>query len=80
MKVEGKIFAFGTIFFVLISAIYWYVSRDPIGTTALALTGGLAFLVGFYLLFTARRVGTRPEDDPLSDEVRHLRRSRARRA
>ena len=43
--------------------IYWLWSHDPTGTTALALTVGLAGLVGFYLLFTGRRVGPRPEDD-----------------
>jgi hypothetical protein len=62
VKVEGRIFALGTIFFVAISAIYWYVSRDPIGTTALALCGALTFLVGFYVLYTAKRVYPRPED------------------
>ena len=62
MKVEGRIFALGAVFFVVVAAIYWYVSRDPIGTTALALCGGLAFLVGFYVLFTAKRVYPRPED------------------
>jgi hypothetical protein len=43
--------------------IYWLWSHDPTGTTALALTVGLAGLVGFYLLFTGRRVDPRPEDD-----------------
>lgn len=62
MKVEGKIFAFGTVFFLLLAPTYWYLSRDPIGTTALALCGGLTFLVGFYILFTAKRVFPRPED------------------
>ena len=32
------------------------------GTTALALSGGLAVIVGFYVLFTAKRVYPRPED------------------
>ena len=43
----------------------WTTASDPAhtaGTTALALTGGLAFLVGFYTLFTARRIDPRPED------------------
>ena len=62
MKVEGLIFALGTAFFLLIAAIYFYVSRDPIGATALALCGGLAFLVAFYLLYTSKRVYPRPED------------------
>ena len=33
----------------------------------LALTGALAFLIGYYLLFTSRRVGTRPEDNPVAN-------------
>jgi len=62
VKIEGRIFALGAVFFVLVAAIYWYFARDPIGTTALALCGGLAFLVGFYVLYTAKRVYPRPED------------------
>jgi magnesium-transporting ATPase (P-type) len=62
VKVEGRIFALGAIFFIVISAIYWYFSRDPIGTTALALSGGLAFIVAFYILYTSKRVYPRPED------------------
>jgi hypothetical protein len=44
--------------------IYWHFSKDPTGTTALALSVGLAFLTGFYLLFTGRRLPPRPEDRP----------------
>jgi hypothetical protein len=62
MKIEGLIFALGAAFFILVSGIYWYVSRDPIGTTALALCGGLSILVAFYVLYTAKRVYPRPED------------------
>ncbi len=66
MKIEGALFAIGTAFFGVVAVVYWFITKEIVGTTALALTGGLAFLVGFYLLFTARRVGTRPEDDPLA--------------
>jgi len=62
VKVEGRIFALGAIFFIAVAGIYWYFARDPIGTTALALCGGLAFLVAFYVLYTAKRVYPRPED------------------
>lgn len=62
MKVEGRIFALGAAFFFIVAAIYWYFARDPIGTTALALCGGLALLVAFYVLYTAKRVYPRPED------------------
>ena len=62
MKIEGRIFALGTIFFIAVAIIYWVLSHDPIGTTALALCGGLTFLVAFYILYTAKRVYPRPED------------------
>lgn len=63
MKVEGYLFAFCALFFAIMDVIYWLWSHDPTGTTALALTVGLAGLVGFYILFTGRRVDPRPEDD-----------------
>jgi len=62
VKVEGRIFGLGAIFLGLIAAIYWYVSYDPIGTTALAMSGGLTLLVAFYALYTSKRVYPRPED------------------
>lgn len=62
MKIEGRIFGLGAIFLVLIAGIYWYVSYDPIGTTALAMSGGLTLLIAFYALYTAKRVYPRPED------------------
>ncbi|MFM8895437.1 MAG: cytochrome c oxidase subunit 4, partial [Actinomycetales bacterium] len=62
MRIEGGLFGLGALFFIPIAAIYWYFSRDEIGTTALALTGALAFLVAFYVLYTSKRVFPRPED------------------
>jgi hypothetical protein len=67
MKIEGYLFVFSALFFAAMDVIYWLWSHDPTGTTALALTVGLAGLVGFYLLFTGRRVGPRPEDDKEAD-------------
>jgi hypothetical protein len=62
MRTEGYIFVVLAVFFAIITPVYWYMSYDPTGTTALALSFGLAFLVAFYLLFTARRMAPRPED------------------
>jgi hypothetical protein len=64
MKVEGSLFIGCAVFFGAADLVYWYVSKDPTGTTALALAVGLAFLTGFYVLFTGRRLPRRPEDDP----------------
>ncbi len=62
MKIEGLLFGLAFIFYTIIAGIYWYVSGDEVGTTALALTGALAFLVSFYALYTSKRVYPRPED------------------
>ena len=64
MKFEGSLFVGCAIFFGVVDIVYWYFSKDPTGTVALALSVGLAFLTGFYLLFTGRRLPERPEDNP----------------
>ena len=67
MKVSGFLMAGGAAFYGLIAVVYWFVTQELVGSTALALTGALAFLIGYYLLFTSRRVGTRPEDNPVAN-------------
>ena len=62
MIIGGKLFGLGTAVYFGLGIVYWFMSRDVIGTTLLALTGGLAFLIAFYVLFTAKRVGALPED------------------
>jgi hypothetical protein len=64
MKIEGYLFGFIALFLVPVTAIYWVLSEDPTGTTALVMSIGLAAMVGYYLLFTARRMEARPEDRP----------------
>jgi cytochrome c oxidase subunit IV len=64
MKFEGSMFIGCAIFFGASDIVYWYYSKDPTGTAALAFSVGLAFLTGFYLLFTGRRLPPRPEDNP----------------
>jgi hypothetical protein len=64
MRVEGWLFLGCAIFFGVADIFYWYLSHEPTGATALALAVGLAFLIGFYVLFTGRRLPQRPEDDP----------------
>jgi len=67
VKVSGFLMAGGAAFYGLIAVVYWFVTKELVGSTALALTGALAFLIGYYLLFTSRRVGTRPEDNPVAN-------------
>ena len=63
MRFEGSMFIGCAVFFGASDVVYWHFSKDPTGTTALALAVGLAFLTGFYLLFTGRRLPLRPEDN-----------------
>ena len=62
MKVEAWIFGILTLFIVVVTPIYWYMSKDPTGTSALTMTFFLALLVTFYLGVTGRRMDARPED------------------
>jgi hypothetical protein len=62
VKVEAYLFLGCAGFFGAMDLVYWNLSHDPTGTTALALSVCLAFLIGFYVLFTGRRLPPRPED------------------
>jgi hypothetical protein len=62
MKVEGLVFSVFTTFLGVTAIVYWYTSKDPTGTAALAISAGLGLLIGGYLLVTAKRLGPRPSD------------------
>ena len=64
MKVEARIFDLITVFSFLMAVIYGVWSKEPVGIVALALTGGLALIVGTYFRFVSRRIEQRPEDNP----------------
>ena len=62
MKVEAWIFVALTIFFAIVTPVYWFMSKDPTGTTALVLSFFLVLMVAAYLGLIARRIDPRPED------------------
>jgi hypothetical protein len=62
VKVEAWIFGILTIFFVVVTPTYWFLSRDPTGSVALVLTFFLALMISGYLALVARRIDPRPED------------------
>ncbi len=63
MKVESRIFEIVTAFFFLVAIVYTLLAREPVGTAALFLTGGLALIIGTYFRFVSRRLEMRPEDN-----------------
>ncbi len=69
MHIEARLFEFIAGFFILVSVLYGVLTalfatggEEWAGTTALALTGGLALIVATFFRFVARRIDTRPED------------------
>ena len=62
MKVEALIFNLIAVFCVAAAVVYGVWSREPIGTTALLLSGGLTALIGGFFWFVSRRIDARPED------------------
>ena len=64
MKTESRIFEILTIFFFVVAIIYLVIAKEPAGTAALFLTGGLSLIVGTYFRFVSRRLELRPEDNP----------------
>jgi Cytochrome c oxidase subunit IV len=62
VKVEALIFNIIAAFCVIAAVVYGVWSREPIGTTALLLSGGLTGLIGGFFWFVSRRIDARPED------------------
>jgi hypothetical protein len=62
VKVEALIFNLIAVFCFVCAIVYGFWSREPIGTTALALSGGLTILIGGFFWFVSRRIDPRPED------------------
>jgi hypothetical protein len=60
---EALIFAILTVFLVVVTPVYWLMTREPTGTAALVLTFCLALMITGYLGLIARRIDPRPEDN-----------------
>ena len=62
MKAETWLFVIVTVFLVLVTPAYWFISGDWTGTSALTMTTLLTGMVALYLGFHARKMDPRPED------------------
>ena len=58
-----------SVFYVIITIIYWQVDGEPLGITGMLLSSFLAGMVGFYLWFTQRRIGTVLPEDNVTAEI-----------
>ena len=62
MKVEAALFNLVSALLVVFTLVYGFWAKEPIGTTALALSAMLTILVGGFFWFISRRIDARPED------------------
>ena len=62
MKVEAALFNIVSALLVAFALVYGFWAKEPIGTTALALSAGLTILIGGFFWFISRRIDARPED------------------
>jgi hypothetical protein len=69
MKTSWVLFVGLAIFYAILTVIYWQVGGEPVGITAIALSAGLALIVGFYLWFTDRRLGNLLPEDNQQGEI-----------
>ncbi|MGP3971418.1 cytochrome c oxidase subunit 4 [Streptomyces sp. 6N223] len=67
MRIQGHLFSWIAVFMLGSAVVYGVWSKEPVGTTALFLSFGLAAMIGFYLVFTARRVDTGAQDNKEAD-------------
>ena len=69
MKVNWQLFTGLAVFYVIMTVIYWYVGGEPVGIGGMLLGACLAGMVGFYLWFTQKRIGTILPEDNIIGEI-----------
>lgn len=69
MVTNWRLFGGLAVFYVVITIVYWQVDGEPLGITGMLLSSFLAGMVGFYLWFTQRRIGTTLPEDNVTAEI-----------
>jgi len=69
VKFGYRLFLFLFAFYALLAVVYWQMANEPVGITALALSAGLALIIGYYFWFINRRTGGVLPEDNLKAEI-----------
>ena len=69
MKASWQLFGGLSLFYFIVTIVYFQVGGEPLGISALLLSGALAGMVGFYVWFTQRRIGVTLPEDNLTAEI-----------
>jgi hypothetical protein len=69
MKASWQLFGGLSLFYFIVTIVYFQVGGEPLGISALLLSGALAGMVGFYVWFTQMRIGVTLPEDNLTAEI-----------
>jgi hypothetical protein len=69
VKANWQLFTGLSVFYVLMTVAYWYVGGEAVGITGMLLAACLAGMVGFYVWFTQKRIGTLMPADNVTAEI-----------
>jgi hypothetical protein len=69
VKANWQLFTGLSVFYVLMTVVYWYVGGEAVGITGMLLAACLAGMVGFYVWFTQKRIGTLMPADNVTAEI-----------
>ncbi len=69
MKTNWRLFVGLSIFYVVMTLIYYFLGGEAVGISGMLLSACLAGMVGFYLWFTDKRIGRDLPEDRLDAEI-----------
>jgi hypothetical protein len=69
MKASWKLFGGLSVFYVIMTVIYWQVGGEEVGIAGMLLSACLAGMIGFYVWFTQKRIGVILPEDNLTAEI-----------
>ena len=69
MKASWKLFGGLSVFYVIMTVIYWQIGGEEVGIAGMLLAACLAGMIGFYVWFTQKRIGVTLPEDNLTAEI-----------
>ena len=69
MKASWQLFGGLSLFYFIVTIVYFQIGGEPLGISALFLSGALAGMIGFYVWFTQKRIGVTLPEDNLTAEI-----------
>jgi len=69
MKASWKLSGGLSVFYVIMTVIYWQIGGEEVGIAGMLLAACFAGMIGFYVWFTQKRIGVTLPEDNLAAEI-----------